>query len=121
MSFLPLPLPLPRGRGMLVSFRLLDMRYVHGDSDTGPVAPREEPFAANFATDRPPGQREGHIRERYRMKLALDLALPSRFRLRRCVLQRAIDGGNARGGVSERVALCEGGVEREPVLPRHVV
>jgi len=110
---------------MLVSFRSIDVRYVHGDGDAGTVAPRQKAFAAKLAADRQPGQRESRFSERHRKELAFDLALPSRFRLRRRVLQRAVDGGNACGRVPERVALCDGGVqdERVPALAgaRHVV
>jgi hypothetical protein len=109
---------------MFASFRNLDLRYVQCDGDAGPVAPREKPFAAKLATDANPGQCESRVSERHCMQLALDPALSPRFRLRRRVMQRAVEGGNACGRVSERIALREAGVQLEPIDlagTRHVV
>ena len=85
------------------------------DGGSGAVAAREEPLAIHRAARRDAAQLPRNLAERHRLHLAFDLALAACFSLRRPVVERAFEGGDAGRRVAQVAAGREDRREREPV------
>ena len=86
------------------------------DGGSGAVAAGEESLASDRVSCGDPAQRLCHLAERHGVHFALHLPLSVGFRLRRLVVQHAVDGGQAGRGMAKVAAFRERGHERQPVV-----